>query len=145
MPLFSPLCRYLSMFRAGLTTYTCIAILAVDFRIFPRRFAKAETYGQGLMDLGPGLFVFSAGLTLGSRLSRPAPGDRRVAAWSLLQRAARGVGPLVVLGLGRLLLTNAVDYQVRAAVRAARLLCAQLVRCQVQTAPSHDRICVPTC
>jgi hypothetical protein len=143
MQLFKSLCRYLSMFRAGLTTYTCVAILAVDFHIFPRRFAKAETYGQGLMDLGPGLFVFSAGLTLGSRLSRP--GNRRISAWSLLQRAARGVGPLVALGLGRLLVTNAVDYQVRAAVRAARLLCAQLVRCQVRTAPSHDRICVPTC
>jgi phosphatidylinositol glycan class W len=48
-----------------------LAILAVDFHAFPRRYAKAEGYGQGLMDVGVGAIVFAAGL-----VSKAAADDR---------------------------------------------------------------------
>lgn len=103
--------------------YTCIAILAVDFPYFPRRLAKAETFGTGLMDLGPGLYVFSFGLMLGLRMQRKTQatdkqgGQVRLHNSSnsprvLLLRATRSVGPLAALGFARMILTKAVEYQV---------------------------------
>ena len=40
---------YLSAYRSCLLLLTCLAILAVDFHIFPRYFAKTETYGYSLV------------------------------------------------------------------------------------------------
>lgn len=37
--------QFLSLYRASLLLTTAVAILAVDFPAFPRRFAKTETYG----------------------------------------------------------------------------------------------------
>lgn len=39
--------RYLSRFRSYVTYYTTLTILAVDFNVFPERFAKSKTFGTG--------------------------------------------------------------------------------------------------
>ena len=83
---------------------TCLAILAVDFKIFPRRFAKTETWGTSLMDLGVGSFVFSSGL-VSSRQPNASVGEQLLTAF----RSSAGI---LSLGILRMVITKAVDYQV---------------------------------
>lgn len=40
---------FLSEYRALMMIGTCVAILAVDFTIFPRRLAKTEVFGYSLV------------------------------------------------------------------------------------------------
>ena len=80
---------------------TACAILAVDFHAFPRRYAKTETYGISLMDLGVGGAVFSSGLVAGapSKLAKaPKAGDL----WA--------APVLIALGLGRVVTVKATNY-----------------------------------
>lgn len=57
-----------SVFKGGNMILTCISILAVDFVIYPRYFAKTESFGCSLMDLGVGTFIVGSAIT--SRFSR---------------------------------------------------------------------------
>lgn len=89
---------------------TCAAILAVDFNIFPRRFAKVETWGTSLMDMGVGSFVFSAGVVSArSVLKAKAAGQKSTMA-ARLKDATRHAIPLLVLGLIRFYSVKGVDY-----------------------------------
>ncbi|OAY78700.1 Uncharacterized protein ACMD2_02163 [Ananas comosus] len=99
----STLRTVISSYRVSVVVVTCLCILAVDFKIYPRRYAKTETYGTGLMDLGVGSFVVANAL-----VSRQARNLNSVRWMDVL----RSVSPLVILGFGRLIFTTGVDYQV---------------------------------
>ena len=93
--------RCLGEARGALLLVTAACILAVDFPAFPRRWAKAETFGAGLMDVGVGQFVLYGALTSGlSARRRGAPEGAPL----------RAAAPLLLLGLGRVAAVRSVDY-----------------------------------
>jgi len=114
----------ITCYRATVLYMTCIAILAVDFQIFPRRYAKTETHGYGLMDLGTGSFIFSSALVssfakgIHNRNSHSMTSDAATTTASSLtdfktflmaifnQRSI----PLLLLGLIRLLSNKGLEY-----------------------------------
>lgn len=107
---------YITLTRTFINVFTAIAILAVDFSIFPRRLAKTEIYGSGLMDLGVGVFLMSHGLTSPEARHHEPPNSRGggvglVGYLRLVGRTVRGVLPLFLLGMARLLVVKYTGYQ----------------------------------
>ncbi|GAA5827187.1 hypothetical protein JCM3770_003025 [Rhodotorula araucariae] len=103
---------FVTSYRAVMMVMTVLCILAVDFRAFPREFAKAETWGTSLMDLGVGSFVFSLGLTAALPLLR-APDAPPLAPRGYVTAVVRSVrksAPLVALGLVRVAMVKGVEY-----------------------------------
>lgn len=89
---------------------TCICILAVDFRLFPRRFAKVETWGTSLMDMGVGSFVYSAGIVASRPLLKERAEGKTTPLGTRLIRSFRHSLPLLALGVVRLLSVKGLDY-----------------------------------
>merc|ERR1719516_137698 len=94
--------NFLTNFRASMLLVTTICILAVDFPVFPRRFAKTETFGYGLMDLGVGSFVFSNGLV--------SPEARQMKSSNSIRKNLLGCVPLIILGMVRLVSVATLGY-----------------------------------
>ncbi|CAK7215394.1 Glucosaminyl phosphatidylinositol (GlcN-PI) nositol acylation protein [Sporothrix bragantina] len=101
---------YLTTYRGAMMVITCLAILAVDFRVFPRRFAKVETWGTSLMDMGVGSFVFSGGIVAARPVLKERASRKSPSLTSRLLASLRHSLPLLALGFVRLLSVKGLDY-----------------------------------
>jgi glucosaminylphosphatidylinositol acyltransferase len=104
--------------------FTCISILAVDFTVFPREYAKTETFGISLMDVGVGTFIVSsaitskfarnADVTVSNNSPRPLAGSSSSALISFVTRITRVTFQhviVLVLGFGRFVVLKLLNYQ----------------------------------
>lgn len=97
---------FVTAFRVLINVKTAISILAVDFSIFPRRYAKTETYGTGIMDFGVGAYVFANAVVCPEAKRKNISGSTMNYVWKQLL----SVWPLVVLGMGRLVSVKMTSY-----------------------------------
>lgn len=88
---------------------TCTSILAVDFPVFPRRFAKTESFGTSLMDMGVGSFVFAAGI-VAARQHLKEELNGYPSFQTRFRTAMRHSLPLFILGFVRLWSVKGLDY-----------------------------------
>ena len=101
---------FVTSYRGSMMVVTCIAILAVDFKVFPRRFAKVENWGTSLMDMGVGSFVFSAGVVAAKPILKDRVAGKPSALTQRLIRSVRHSLPLLALGFIRLYSVKGLDY-----------------------------------
>jgi len=105
--------EYVTLYRSAIYYLTFVAILAVDFPLFPRRFCKTEVYGYGLMDVGAASFVISSGIMSGkSYVPRMKNSSSRkktqpVSLWKPIVKAL----PLLLIGMVRIITNQEIDYQ----------------------------------
>lgn len=96
---------YISNMMSSLLLVTCVAIFAVDFSVFDRRFVKTEKYGWSLMDVGVGAFIaINAGLSPESRLNN-------ISKRACFVKNLKSNIPLLILGLIRLISIKLLNYQ----------------------------------
>ncbi|CAJ0931915.1 unnamed protein product, partial [Mesorhabditis belari] len=100
---------FLTYLRSLVLIFTNIAILAVDFPVFPRRFAKTSHYGHSVMDVGVAAFIYI--LAVGRQLKTQGMRDRQEKRGGRFRRAfASSTAFLIYLGIGRTLLIKGLGY-----------------------------------
>ncbi|KAG7399587.1 hypothetical protein PHYBOEH_008582 [Phytophthora boehmeriae] len=109
---------FFTNFRAQIMISTCFAILAVDFTIFPRRFAKTENFGFSVMDIGVGGFIVSSAIVSAyARQARPSATTKRSHLehdHSFLRKCyafLRPIALVMVFAIARFLTVKGVNYQ----------------------------------
>ncbi|EKM78301.1 hypothetical protein AGABI1DRAFT_75828 [Agaricus bisporus var. burnettii JB137-S8] len=101
-----PFIHALTIYRAHMMLITVLAILAVDFPVFPRMLAKCESFGVSFMDLGVGSFVFSQGLVS----AIPFISQPHYLLQPTIHKTLRKALPILALGLLRVVLVKSTDY-----------------------------------
>lgn len=102
---------FITTYRGAMMVITCTSILAVDFpAVFPRRFAKTESFGTSLMDVGVGSFVFAAGIMAARQQLKEEESSQTPSFVGRLYTATRHSLPLFVLGFLRLWSIKGLDY-----------------------------------
>ncbi|KAL5478431.1 GWT1_3 [Sanghuangporus weigelae] len=99
----------LTVYRAHMLLMTFLAILAVDFPVFPRSLAKCETFGVSLMDLGVGSFVFSQGVVSAISLLKD-PMYLLVPPRPKVLAVVKKVLPVFALGVIRVISVKGTEY-----------------------------------
>ncbi|XP_056141294.1 phosphatidylinositol-glycan biosynthesis class W protein [Lampris incognitus] len=97
---------FVTVFRVLVNVKTAISILAVDFIVFPRRYAKTETYGTGVMDFGVGAYVFANALVCTEARRKNLSSSKM----NNVAKQVMSVWPLAVLGIGRLISVKMSGY-----------------------------------
>ncbi|CAI4221335.1 unnamed protein product [Auanema sp. JU1783] len=100
---------FITYFRGMMLILVSIAILAVDFPLFPERFHKTEHYGHSLMDIGVSAFVVSASMSSRLKTSSMIEGKelRQKSKWWWL-KSSYFVLPLI--GLTRTVVVSFLGY-----------------------------------
>lgn len=105
---FFPTDILIAYLRTTIYILSCIMIYAIDLPICPRRFAKSELNGVGLMDVGTGLFICASSIS-GSKLvwyMNIYRGNSK----RFLDCTLNSVVPCLLLGLLRTLLIQMSNY-----------------------------------
>ncbi|CAG9540583.1 unnamed protein product [Cercopithifilaria johnstoni] len=105
--------KFITYMRSMVFIATAVAILSVDFDVFPRRFAKTYTYGRSIMDLGTAASVYCFAIVdvfkdFPSR--NKLPSLRRHFFWKHLPSIL-----LLCLGFGRTCILQVLNYPVQVA------------------------------